>query len=62
VSSLSSRQRAIAFVAAANACLRVVVVVVIIAVVAPEIHLPSPQSRASTVPVARRSAPRGSLS
>ena len=60
--SLPKGQRAIAVVAAANARLRVVVVVVIIAVVAPEIHLPSPQSRASTVPVARRSAPRGSSS
>jgi hypothetical protein len=49
-------------VAAANARLRVVVVVIIIAVVAPAIPLPSPQSRASTLPVAQRSAPRGSSS
>ena len=48
--------------AAANARLQVVVVVIIIAVVAPAIPLPSPQSRASTLPVAQRSAPRGSSS
>ena len=59
---LGEGQRVIAVVAAANACLHVVVVVVIIAVIAPAIPLPSPQSRASTVPVARRSAPRESSS
>jgi hypothetical protein len=59
---LGEGQRAIAVVSAANTRLRVVVVVVIIAVVMPEIHLPSPQSRASTVPVVQRSAPRGSTS
>ena len=49
-------------VAAANACLRVVVIVIIIAVIAPAIPLPSPQSRASTLPATQRSAPRGSSS
>jgi hypothetical protein len=50
---LGEGQRVIAVVAAANVCLHVVVVVVIIAVIAPAIPLPSPQLRASTVPVAR---------
>ena len=49
-------------VATANTRLHVVVIVIIIAVVAPAIPLPSPQSRASTLPVAQRSAPRGSSS
>ncbi len=48
--------------AAANTCLRVVVVVSIIAVVAPAIPLPSMQLRASTLPVMQQSVPRGSSS